>query len=219
MGFSASRLTCYAVLSAIEEDLRNICENQLDNIAQPNELLGNETWNKCVARLEREQGIVKTQASLDDLLPYLDFADLYHMLNTHSSSLPPVIRRYFKDITPYLERLAPIRNRVAHSRPLDFENLPTVLDCSDLFLQGRDYEWSNLADTMRRLKLDPSFVLSLIIPADESDGENNNNLPPPDFDETGFIGRRQQISQLIKLCHGPYPVITIVGDGGLARLP
>ena len=121
MGFSASRLTCYAVLSAIEEDLRNICENQLDNIAQPNELLGNETWNKCVARLEREQGIVKTQASLDDLLPYLDFADLYHMLNTHSSSLPPVIRRYFKDITPYLERLAPIRNRVAHSRPLDFE--------------------------------------------------------------------------------------------------
>ena len=70
---------------------------------------------------------------------------------------------------------------------------------------------------MRRLKLDPSFVLSLIIPADESDGENNNNLPPPDFDETGFIGRRQQISQLIKLCHGPYPVITIVGDGGLGK--
>ncbi len=217
MSFSASRLTCYAVLSAIEEDLRGLLHSYMSEESDSRTFLGDDIWNKCVGRLGRDQAIAGEHFSIDDLLPYLDFADAYQLLNTHNNLLPSVLRKYFKDLTPYFERLVPIRNRVAHSRPLDFDDLATVLDCADLFLKGRDFEWTNLVETMHKLKLDSSYVLSLTIPAYETDGDNNNNLPPPDFDETGFIGRKQQISQLIKLCHGPYPVITIVGDGGLGK--
>lgn len=217
MSFSASRLTCYAVLSSIEEDLRSVLQSYVSSESDPHTLLGDDIWNKTVGRLGKDQGIAGKHFTLDDLLPYVDFAEVYQLLNTHSKSLPSVLRKYFKDLTPIFERLVPIRNRVAHSRPLDFDDLATVLDCADFFLKGRDYDWANLAEAMHKLKLDSSFVLSLTIPSYESESDNNNNLPPPDFDETGFIGRRQQISQLIKLCHGPYPVITIVGDGGLGK--
>ena len=44
-----------------------------------------------------------------------------------------------------------------------------------------------------------------------------HNLPLSDFDETGFIGRRSILNNLIKACHGPYPVITVVGEGGLGK--
>jgi LuxR family glucitol operon transcriptional activator len=44
------------------------------------------------------------------------------------------------------------------------------------------------------------------------------NLPQPDFYETGYIGRHKLRKQIVKdLTEGAYPVITIVGEGGLGK--
>ena len=58
-------------------------------------------------------------------------------------------------------------------------------------------------------------MLNLSIP-DYRDS-SKNNLPIPDFDETGFIGRRDEVEEVKKLCLGPYPVVTVVGEGGLGK--
>jgi Flp pilus assembly protein TadD len=42
-------------------------------------------------------------------------------------------------------------------------------------------------------------------------------LPIPDFDETGFLGRKKQASDLLKHVLGPYPVVSLVGDGGIGK--
>ncbi len=68
-----------------------------------------------------------------------------------------------------------------------------------------------------RLKQDPSFVLGLEIPTARDDRDCLHNLPSPEFDETGFIGRGTEISLLKKHLAGPYPVISIVGEGGLGK--
>lgn len=39
----------------------------------------------------------------------------------------------------------------------------------------------------------------------------------PDYDETGFFGRREQIKRIKKIIKGPYPVVSILGDGGIGK--
>ncbi len=59
--------------------------------------------------------------------------------------------------------------------------------------------------------------MSLDLPAPSEVEPVSHNLPIPDFDETGFIGRDDQVRRLHVLCKRAYPVITIVGEGGLGK--
>ena len=69
-----------------------------------------------------------------------------------------------------------------------------------------------------RLANDPSHVLSLTINLiSDIDGAPQNNLPVPDFDETGFFGRRAQLDRIKKAIKGAYPVVSILGDGGIGK--
>src|SRR5690606_26653521 len=39
----------------------------------------------------------------------------------------------------------------------------------------------------------------------------------PDFDETGFLGRADEAKQLLRACKGPWPLLTVVGEGGSGK--
>jgi tetratricopeptide (TPR) repeat protein/cold shock CspA family protein len=59
-------------------------------------------------------------------------------------------------------------------------------------------------------------VLDLEIP--EYEDRVPHNLPEPEFDETGFLGRAEQVERIEELClRGGHPVITIFGDGGVGK--
>ncbi|WP_337832250.1 NB-ARC domain-containing protein [Pseudonocardia sp. TMWB2A] len=66
--------------------------------------------------------------------------------------------------------------------------------------------------------MDSSFVLGLTInlPVEPVRGPMHN-LPVPDFDETGFFGRRSQVARVKRLIKGAYPVVSILGDGGIGK--
>jgi tetratricopeptide (TPR) repeat protein len=89
--------------------------------------------------------------------------------------------------------------------------------CEDL--AGRDASnWQAVVGTLARLRSDPSYVLGLTItlPADPERGPQHN-LPIPDFDETGFFGRRDEVRRIKKAIKGAYPVVSILGDGGIGK--
>src|SRR5579871_2191893 len=123
MSFSTARLTCYAVLSAMEDDLRATIRQHVQRQGSAQLLLGKEVWDKCCKRLANAGGFGDDRASLDELLPFTDFADLYHLLNAQAVDLPSEVAAHLRANTPQLDRLVPIRNRVAHSRPLEYEDL------------------------------------------------------------------------------------------------
>ncbi|WP_095210655.1 NB-ARC domain-containing protein [Endozoicomonas ascidiicola] len=64
---------------------------------------------------------------------------------------------------------------------------------------------------------DPSFVLNLEIATYDEDECISHNLPIPDFDETGLIGRGEEVEKVKQLCLGGFPVISIVGEGGVGK--
>src|SRR5690606_14976830 len=44
-----------------------------------------------------------------------------------------------------------------------------------------------------------------------------HNLPYVDYEDTGFIGRQRDKEDLVKRIYGAYPVISIIGDGGIGK--
>ncbi|MBK8256240.1 MAG: tetratricopeptide repeat protein [Polyangiaceae bacterium] len=217
MGFSVARLTLHALLSAVEEDLRETVDVHLGQQLAPEVILGKPTFEKACSRLDSDSSLGAVPPSLQQILAYVDFGDLHQTLNTHSAYLPQPLTSYLHSATVHFETLIPIRNRVAHSRPLHLDDLATVLDTTQQLTQSHDVSWTSLKETLHRLRTEPSFVLGLHVRSYESYDKKNHNLPIPDFDETGFLGRKQQVTSLLKLCKGPYPVITILADGGMGK--
>ena len=214
MGFSISRLTLYAIISSIEEDMRNVISLQLASHMSSETLFGEDILKKCQERLSKDLQISATNASNQDLVDYIDYAEAFQIINSNRTYLPNSLSNHFQNVTKNLEKLVAIRNRVMHSRPLDYEDLSITTDIARQLINEKD-SWSNLSEVLRKLQTEPTFVLNLEVPIRESVG--HHNLPIPDFDETGFIGRKKQVDNLVKLCLGAYPVITIIGDGGIGK--
>jgi hypothetical protein len=56
------------------------------------------------------------------------------------------------------------------------------------------------------------------LPSREERGDLvSHNLPDPDFDETGFVGRQHLVKTIKELIFGPFPIISLIGVGGLGK--
>jgi len=137
MSYSATRLTLYVMLAAIEEDLREMIRQHFPgDESQVEAILDPVVYQKAIDRATRDSGIKVEKPELDDLLPFFDFSDTYQLLNSGRISLPVDIARYLKGLTPDLDTLVPIRNRVAHQRPIHFDDLARVKDFSEQLLKS-----------------------------------------------------------------------------------
>ncbi len=217
--YSVSRLTLFAALSALEQDLRAIVFDALCPQLSIAELFsGNDDLLARVQKRHREDAdAVSATPALQELLNYSDFADCNQLLQKHRASLPVPIQTQLPTINETVVALAPIRNRVMHTRPLHYDDLAATLDRETDLVKRNKMLWPAVETMLKRLQDEPSFVLSLELPAGTDVEPVSHNLPIPDFDETGFIGRDEQLRRLRVLCQGPYPVITIVGEGGIGK--
>ena len=73
MSFSATRLTLYAILSSMETDLRKTITVNLDS-GNVKGVIGEELWKKASDRWAKDQETKDNQASLEDLLFYIDLS-------------------------------------------------------------------------------------------------------------------------------------------------
>src|SRR5579885_2010295 len=127
------------IISAMEADLRKLIILHLEGQEEIHKLLGEELLEKCTKRQLQEQGF--TNDKLQDLLLYADFADLYHILNSKRNLLPDQVAKHLRIVTPYLEKLAPIRNRIAHNRPLYYDDCSIVEQLVQAHLREHSDVW------------------------------------------------------------------------------
>ena len=218
MAYNLSRMTAYALLSALEEDLRSIIKMFVGLELYQNDRFDQVLITRAKSRLEKDISSSYDENTLDNLVDYFDLGDTYQFINSLPGSFPRPLAQSIKDHTKQFEKIIPVRNRVMHIRPLNFDDLPLVVDiCQEISLSNI-CEWDSLKETFSKLEVDPSFVLDLKIPVYDSDQDRiPHNLPLPDFDETGLIGRDQLVKQIKGLCFGGFPVISIVGEGGVGK--
>lgn len=217
MNTSTIRLLLYAIISSVEMDMRNTVIQFVPAGTDVKEIMPQDVIEKCVERLKRDTSLKDDVPDYEILLQYSDFNDISAIISNCTKYIPEDIVKYLKGVTPDLGRLAPIRNRVMHSRPLLFNDYQISTDTAEKLISSRDF-WITLDDVIRKIKSDPGFIIGTEIPTYELHNERiYHNLPIPDFDETGFIGRESLVKELVKHCNGPYPVITLVGEGGIGK--
>ena len=106
-----------------------------------------------------------------------------------------------------------------HSRPLEFDDFARVSEFCKRLLSFPTYLFRKLRQAEEFIKADPRYVFSLNLDDIRSPAAKaSHNLPIPDFDETGFLGRTDEASELLRICKAsPWPVLTVLGEGGVGK--
>jgi LuxR family transcriptional regulator, glucitol operon activator len=216
MAFSLNRLTLYVLISALEEDLRMILSQSIPANMPPIEVFGEELFDQTVLRFQGENGDNSYIQGFGDLLNFIDFPDAYKLFQTNKSYFEVDKAKIFTSFIPKFDSLVPVRNRVAHGRPLHFDDLSICLDLIEQLQSKLDYKWRSLVEVQDKISKNPGWVLEMNLPPAPKD-RISHNLPIPDFDETGFMGRKDHLRSLRDMLMGPYPVISIIGEGGLGK--
>jgi tetratricopeptide (TPR) repeat protein len=208
---TVDRWRLYALIDALEGDLRDALREWVLPFKNLDEILGSRA--PLIRQRAVDEGVVETDA---DFVSYLDFHDAFSLLNRHEAMIPATVARVIKEQTPRLDVFVPVRNRVMHGRPLlpDDPEL-TLRLCSDL-LDSRA-PWPRLRVVTKHLLDDPTWTPLVAGPRPRLE-RILHNLPIPDFDETGLLGRDQEntraVTMLLKRQHR---VLTIVGEGGIGK--
>lgn len=162
MSSTATRLTSFALLAAIEEDLRNAILTSTDEGDNPLELFHSARYEKTQQRRAREVPGSSTP-TISALVPHLDFADSYEVLSGIKNRLPDSLQQSLGLFAPHLAKVTQIRNRVAHTRPMEIDDLATVYDVAKDICTDSRGDWPKVCETLQRLEKDPSYVLGLTI--------------------------------------------------------
>ena len=216
------RAKCYLILQGLE---RSLGDNLVQNYdVADSEFLTPAERDRALNRLredmeesEWELEDVKTE----DLLMYLDLGDLLSLLNRHRSRVRNAKQSDIQDATRIIEgrALPAIRKRVMHPiRPLEGEDLSALMSiATSLQSAAPSLIWTPLNEGVR-LAQRPEDILHVRIPSFWAEEPTIlHNLPPAEFDDTGFIGRRTERRQLRTLLESDHSVITVVGAGGIGK--
>ena len=222
LSVSIVRAKCYLILQGLERSLTyNITKNY--NLDDPTFFVSEEQ-DRALRRLRED--MEQSEWTLedvrnDDLLIYLDLGDLINLLNRHKLKVRNVLQRDVDATTKIIQNygLHSIRKRVMHPiRPLEAGDFPSLTAAAnELQLDAKTLDWSALAEGLA-LADDPETSVGISLPSYwAEDSPIVHNLPPAEFDDTGFIGRKKERRQLKQLIDSDHNVITVVGEGGIGK--
>jgi LuxR family transcriptional regulator, glucitol operon activator len=217
---SLTRNTLFALLMSLESDLRRIALRGVKGA----EAMSRDESDHAAGRWRADRARGQLKPSPDELFDYLDLTELLDVLDRNavdlSGALGTDLKQYRALVRP-LRTLAPIRNRVCHARPLEPEDFTTAWSTLEAFTSSvpATIEMTELVRTRERLAASPSYPLTLVIPGywRRDTNEISNNLPVPEYDDTGFIGRKAERESVLRLLLGAHRVVTVTGEGGVGK--
>ncbi|HRG01405.1 MAG TPA: NB-ARC domain-containing protein [Bacteroidia bacterium] len=215
-----TRITLAAFIYGIETDLKNLIKKYITPFQDDIQFFQDkELTIKVVDRFNKENPGVDYKSNIDDIIDYIDFNDSFVILKKNNVFLPKQSSDYLNEIFNDLSDLTPIRNRVMHTRPLLGGDFSTVYDFIQKLKNNSPIEWKYAIETRELIEKDPSYLLTLRLPTTnvyDQPSKVIHNLPLPDFDDTGFIGRSKDVEEIKKLIFSN-KVVSILGDGGIGK--
>lgn len=203
---------------ATEQDLRRIIERQFAG-ANP---LTDEEYADAEKRRVSDKRTISADGNWLSVIDYLDLSQTLAILSRNDAAIANslgVSRDVLQKQLKRLRDLAPIRNRVCHARPLEPDDFFITNEIiRELSVQSW-FPYTNLKDALHELETNISYPLTVIIPVFWKTGVTTipNNLPSPDFDDTGFIGRDSDRQSLMSILLSRKDIITVTGEGGVGK--
>ena len=220
MNITEVRITLAAFIYAMEGDLKSLIKEYITPYYSDLKFLQDKHLeNRLLERLKKDLDTNSEAATVDELIEYIDFGDTIIILRKNKHFIPASIMSGIDEYHQEISNIIPIRNRVMHTRPLLNGDFNTVYKLVQKLTSIKDSFWDQLKFTHISISKNPNYVLTLNLPLKVSDSELtsvSHNLPIPDFDETGLIGRTRDVSEIINLVLSN-KVVTILGDGGIGK--
>ncbi|MEA9478619.1 hypothetical protein, partial [Xanthomonas campestris] len=88
MAYNLSRMTIYAMVSAIEEDLREIIRSHLGSKSTSDKSFDQALLDRAKIRLEKDNSYGYDSDTLASLVDYFDLGDTYQLINSHPDKSP-----------------------------------------------------------------------------------------------------------------------------------
>lgn len=202
-----SRSRAYHAIDSFEQDLRQFVESRLLVHLPPEEVFGAE-YDQLSAR--RAQDDV---SETGPLTPYLQPHHAYDALLRNADALPPELSEVLQLNLSAFDGFLAVRNRVMHGRPLQPDDLEKTDSFLRRFLSGQ-FRQTELALT--QLAADSGWQ-PRPRPGSRPPERILHNLPSPDFDETGLLGREEQVNAIVGMVKRRRLPITLVGEGGIGK--
>ena len=211
-GSFLNRYRLAALIQALEDDLRSLIRANVAPFVDADQLIGDKA-EELARRAEAEEVY---GASPETLVDYLDFGDSFAILNRHRGMLSEQLGRIVRGCTPAFETAVPVRNRVMHGRPLRTDDEDHVARLAQSAIDA-DCGFRLTAAVAARLAEDPTWTPAVDVST--HGGENVlHNLPLPEFDETGLLGREDELRTVKQfLIQRRFPVTTLAGEGGIGK--
>jgi LuxR family glucitol operon transcriptional activator len=203
-----SRSRLYALIDSFEADMRAAIEQYLLGHQDESTLLGPD-YEEARSRRDSDQ-----HGNDVSIVHYLDLRPCFDLMLRNRNELSHELAEEISTNAALLDHLVPIRRRVMHGRPLNQDDPESAISCLTAF---RSRHWKSTQATLLQLRQDPAwepYLAKLEIPNERV----LHNLPEADYDETGFVGRRDEAQKLLSaLERGRDNVITITGEGGIGK--
>jgi LuxR family glucitol operon transcriptional activator len=212
------RLTIAALIYGVENDLKSMLKTHIASTQVDFSFFRDpDLVTRTKGRFSKDNIGLSPEKSISDVIEYLDFLDILKVILKNSALLPAKTETVIKKIAPEIEKITPIRNRTMHTRPLHYGDFSTVYN----FLMEIEQFYADIFPSsvivLGKIQSDPSYILTLDYPQVlEDDNVVSHNLPLPDFDETGLIGRQKDIEELKHLIRHNQ-VVTLIGTGGIGK--
>ena len=137
------RITLAAYIYSIENDLKSMIKAYI----VPNQINFDFFGNHDLVATAKERFLkdnigLAPEDHIADVVEYVDFIDFIRIINKNKEFLPSKISSIIKKVSTDIEKIAPIRNRTMHTRPLMYGDFSTVhafiVECethySDVFI-------------------------------------------------------------------------------------
>lgn len=198
----------YALVDAFERDVRS----HLYRFVIPIEEDETKVFGSSLGDLKKRRDD-DPMGNETELVEYLDLRVAYDLLNRHRRHLPSILATEVRELTSELDVILPIRHRVMHSRPLapgDYERIQSSFAKFD-----RQY-WRSTAKVLDYINVDHGWQPQNAF--DVLEDKIRHNLPHSDYDETGLVGRDDEVKRICAaLKRRRDPVITLCGEGGIGK--
>jgi hypothetical protein len=204
---TTSRPRAYYAIDSFEQDLRQFVESRLLDHLPPEDVLGAE-YDQLRARRAQEN-----YSETGPLTRYLHPHHAYDALLRNADALTLEISEVLQRNLSAFDGFLAVRNRLMHGRPLQPDDLEETDSFLRRFLSG-PFRQTELA--LAQLAADSGWQPR---PRAGSQPPERilHNLPSPDFDETGLLGREAQVNAIVDLVKRRREPVTLVGDAGIGK--
>lgn len=206
----STRILMFSICTSLEFDLRNFITTAGSEIPFSAKMLEKAKSRSKVAITNADTDKVLIELDLGDYIEIILSNPYYFKLNNQKAN----------DLKNYFSKIIPIRNRVMHTRPLEIGDRATLVEVLDTIPDKLPWlSWKETRNTKDTIENNPQKLVA----KDYNrvvDYESNtyHNLPEPEFDDTGYIGRTSEIKEIKDLIKDKKnQIITIVGNGGIGK--